>query len=231
MRVFIAAATLAAALLPGIAARADDGPVVVELFTSQGCSSCPPADAILHDLAKADGVIALALHVDYWDYIGWRDVFGSPRNTQRQNAYARAAGAHTIYTPQFIIGGSDHVIGARTMDIMEQIRAHSGQDSGVTVMATRAGDALRIAATAPRREAMVVQLVRYRPEAAVDVLRGENAGRRLVYSNIVTDWQVVGEWDGAEPLDLGAQMTGDEPAVVIVQGRNAGPILAAAVVR
>ena len=92
-------------------AQAEDG-VVVEFYTSQGCSSCPPADDFFAELAHQPGVIALALHVDYWDYIGWQDSFASPRFTDRQRAYARAGGSTTIYTPQMIVNGSAQVIGS-----------------------------------------------------------------------------------------------------------------------
>ena len=102
--------------------RADDMPVVVELFTSQGCSSCPPADALLHELSKRDDVIPLALHVDYWDYIGWKDSFAQPAFTARQRGYAQASGRRAIYTPQMIIGGQFDVVGNRPMDVAAIIR-------------------------------------------------------------------------------------------------------------
>jgi hypothetical protein len=89
---------------------AQDRPVLVELFTSQGCSSCPPADALLHKLARRDDVVALALHVDYWDYIGWKDTFAKAAHSARQRAYAREAGRRMVYTPQMIINGADHVV-------------------------------------------------------------------------------------------------------------------------
>ena len=88
--------------------------VVVELFTSQGCSSCPPADEIFGELAQDDRVIALAYHVDYWDYLGWEDAFASPEHTARQRAYAHAKGERTIYTPQIVVGGVDHAVGSRS---------------------------------------------------------------------------------------------------------------------
>ena len=219
---------LAAALAAPLAARADDGPVVVELFTSQGCSSCPPADALLHDLAAEPGVIALALHVDYWDYLGWADAFASPAFTARQHAYARAAGSRTVYTPQFIIGGQDHGVGARAMEVGSAIRAHAAADSGVELQAARTAGGLRIEATAARPADMVVQLVRFDPLRSVDVLRGENAGRTLRYANVVTAWDRIARWDGSAPLALDATLSGADGAVVIVQAAGNGPILAAA---
>lgn len=110
MRRFTAALALALCFAaPGFAQRAM---VVVELYTSQGCSSCPPADALLHDLAEREDVIALALHVDYWDYIGWKDEFAHPQHAQRQRAYAQKAKRRSIYTPEFIVQGQTDVVGA-----------------------------------------------------------------------------------------------------------------------
>lgn len=226
MRVLFAALATVVAL--GGAAVADDGPVVVELFTSQGCSSCPPAHDILDDLTKDDRVIVLALHVDYWDYLGWRDIFGSPQYSDRQHAYARAAGQRTVYTPQFIVAGQDHIIGARAMDVMASIRAHDAADTGVDIAVQGSGDMQTVVLAASTAEPMVVQLVRYEPHRDVDVLGGENAGRRLSYSNIVTQWDIIAEWDGAAPLMLDVQVTGPEPAVIIVQSVASGPILASA---
>ena len=131
-------------------ATAENGPAVIELYTSQGCSSCPPADAMLHDLAKRDDVIALALHVDYWDYIGWKDSFASAEYTQRQHAYARAANATTVYTPQMVIGGVDHVIGSRPMQVMDVVQAHSRQGNPVDVELTRRGSNVFVSAAAGR---------------------------------------------------------------------------------
>ena len=226
MRAILAALT-ASALFSG-AALADDGPVVVELFTSQGCSSCPPAHEILDLLAAEPEIIALALHVDYWDYLGWRDSFGSAQNSDRQQAYARAAGQRTVYTPQFIVEGQDHIIGAKAMEVMSSIRAHEGIETGVDLVVERNGDLHVISLTAAQSAPMVVQLVRYLPHQDVEVLGGENAGRQLSYTNIVTRWDIIADWDGAGPLTLDVEISGSDPAVLIVQGAGAGPILAAA---
>ena len=212
-------------------AVAQNGPVVIELYTSQGCSSCPPADAMLHELAKRDDVIALALHVDYWDYIGWKDVFGRPENTARQHAYARAANAATVYTPQMVIGGVDHVIGSRPMQVMDAVQAHSQQGNPFDVDLTRRGNNVIINAAPGARGDYVVQLVRYTPEATVAISRGENAGRNLNYTNIVTSWDVIGRWDGRSALALEANAAGDSPVVVILQQRTNGPIVGAAQLR
>jgi len=217
----------------GAAPAAADQPVVVELYTSQGCSSCPPADALLAELAERDDVIPLALHVDYWDYIGWKDIFANPAHTERQKAYARAAGARTIYTPQMIVGGRDHVVGYKPMRLAELIETHGDRTPAVRVDLTRQGDTLSIRAEAAAAlpQAAVIQVLRYAPGRDVAIHRGENAGRTLTYSNIVTELRRVGTWDGAAPLSLEAPVPGTDPVVVLIQAPGHGRILGAARLR
>ena len=206
MRGWLAALTIAALGAGAAAAEEARGPVVVELFTSQGCSSCPPADALLAELAPRDDVIALALHVDYWDYIGWKDSFASPVFTKRQKAYARAAGARTIYTPQMIVGGSAVLTGLKPMQLVDLIREQGAAAPRVRILLTRAGDTVEIRAVAepPLDRPATVQLVRYLPERRVEITHGENAGRAIAYANIVTQWQALGDWDGQGPRALAA---------------------------
>lgn len=221
----------AGALCIAFAAQAQaESPVVVELYTSQGCSSCPPADELLTRLAQKPGVIALALHVDYWDYIGWKDVFARPEHTKRQKRYAHQAGQRTIYTPQMVIGGVDHVVGARPMDVVDLLAREHAKPVVMALSARRAGAQVEIEASVPEpsQGELLVQLVRYEPEATVEIERGENAGKALTYTNIVRDWQVVGEWSGAEPLRVRVDAPGPLPAVVIVQKPGPGAIVAAA---
>jgi hypothetical protein len=214
-------------------AAAADGPVVLELFTSQGCSSCPPADKILAEIANRDDIIALALHVDYWDYIGWKDIFANPAFTARQRAYAHAAGARSIYTPQMVVGGLDHVVGTKPMKLAEFIEAHAEAPDAVSVELSRAGDKVTIEVKAVRdvQSGMIVQLVTYTPKATVEIKRGENGGRTLSYHNIVRDWIQVGTWDGRGTFRAEARVSGETPVAVLVQSRNAGPILGAAKIR
>ncbi len=231
-------ATLRIALLiwlsfVGIAA-AQSKPVVVELFTSQGCSSCPPADKILTKLAGRDDVIALALHVDYWDYIGWKDSFADPSYTKRQKAYAYAAGRRSVFTPQFIVGGRDSVVGPKAMDLSDQIRAHAAQPYPVELKVTRKGRFAVVSASAPSRlpaAEMVLQLVRYRPRETVSIQRGENAGRTLGYSNVVTALSEVTRWRGRAPLSVRVELPDNRPAVFLLQTAKAGPIIGAAALR
>lgn len=220
-------------LLVPLGAGAQEHPVVVELYTSQGCSSCPPADAYLHELARRDGVIALAMHVDYWDYIGWEDSFGSPEMTKRQRAYARAGNRRMVYTPQMIINGQEHVVGNRPKDVEELIGRHAKAAAPVELVVTRNGDALQVTASAakPLERPVVVQLVRFKPQQTVDIKRGENAGKSLSYANIVTGITVLREWDGTGTLNFSAKMAGEEPGVILIQGVALGPVVAAAEVR
>ncbi len=226
--------SLIAALAGGFAASAAlaDGPVVVELFTSQGCSSCPPADAFLAELANRDDIIALALHVDYWDYIGWADTFANPAFTARQHAYAHTAGSTVVYTPQMVIGGVDHVVGTQPMDVVDRITAHREAANPVTVEAVPAQGGWQVRASwtgaSTDMPAMVVQVVTYLPMQEVEITRGENAGLSTAYHNIVQSWQAVAEWSGADAFEAQVTAAGDMPHVVIVQASGHGAILGAA---
>ena len=229
-----AALALVAALM-GFATSlsAQGNPVVVELYTSQGCSSCPPADRILHDLAERDDVIALALHVDYWDYIGWKDPFGNPAHAARQRAYAAKAERRSVYTPEMIVGGVTDIVGAKPMELSKAIAEHARRPAGVALELARTGERLTITA---RRLADVagpvtVHLLRYTPRQTTRIKRGENRGKTLDYANVVEGWQVLGTWDGAAPLEMAVPVAGDKPVVVILQQQEVGPILAAARLR
>lgn len=204
--------------------------VLVELYTSQGCSTCPPADEFMGELAQADGVIALSLHVDYWDYIGWEDEFADPKFTERQQMYARAAGSRMIYTPQMIVGGVEQVAGNVPDAVVQFIGRHMGQQSPIALDLTRRGAQVEIRATssAPLQSGAIVQLVRYQPKQTVAIRSGENAGLTMTYHNVVTSWQRIGEWQGIAPLELLADAPGDEPVVVIVQEPGPAAVLAAA---
>jgi hypothetical protein len=233
MKSTLAGALFALCAVVGQGAIAQDrhGPVVVELFTSQGCSSCPPADALLGELAQRDDVIALALHVDYWDYIGWQDTFGSAQMTQRQHGYAHAIGSTVVYTPQIIVGGQDRVVGVRPMAVADLIQTHRALPDDVSVALTRSGAFVTLEARAhmpPPRPAMIVQLVTYSPHEEVQIERGERAGSISNHYNVVTSWQVVGEWDGAAPFSARIDPQGDRPLVAIVQLAGQGRILGAA---
>lgn len=192
--------------------------VVVELYTSQGCSSCPPADELMAKLAQTPGVIGLSLHVDYWDYIGWTDTFGQASFTQRQKAYAHSAGEKMIYTPQMIVAGGARVAGNQPSEVSAALAAV--KPGTVALSLKRQGGDLVITASTAQTLAspVVVQLVHYTDNAEVEIDRGENAGLQVVYHNVVTSWQKLGDWSGVEPLQL-VTPVGVGPVAVILQAR------------
>jgi len=208
---------------------------VLELFTSQGCSSCPPADALLRSLQPRADLITLAYHVDYWDYIGWTDTFDAKAYTDRQKAYATAWGSNNIYTPQLVVNGAHDVVGSNKGDVDGAIAA-AGLPIAVSLKTDTDG-MLDVDADGKTGEhGAGVWLVTYIDKADVKVERGENAGKQMSYTQVVTGRHILGMWDpdtGAHlklPLDevLTAPSNG---AVILVQSeRNGlpGPILGAA---
>lgn len=209
-------------------------PVVVELFTSQGCAACPPANKLLAELSKRDDVIALAFHVDYWDYIGWKDEFADAAYNLRQRGYARAAGKSMIYTPQMVVGGTDFVKGARPMQLMDAIEENRSRPKPASVTLRRENDrvsvSVRASGTMPSSGA-VVQVATVTPSATVNIRRGENAGLTLKYSNIVRKLVEVGEWDGRGTYRASLKVPDGVGVVVLVQSKASGPILGAAQLR
>ncbi len=211
--------------------------VVVELFTSQGCASCPPADALLTELDGRDDVVALAYHVDYWDYIGWEDTFASPAFSERQRAYAAGWGNSRIYTPQMVINGGSHVVGSKARDVRSAI---SGATLEVPVELTRVEDRIEIRIPPqPGVGDAMIWLVSFIDNAEVTIERGENAGQQILYSQVVTQRQGVGLWDAeggavirmplSEALPAGA--TGVAVLLQSDQAGMPGPIMGAALYR
>ncbi len=229
------AACLSGAMIAGAGSTsAEERPVLVDRYTSQGCSACPPADEFMHELIKRDDVIALALHVDYWDYIGWKDVFAQPAFTERQKAYAKTGGRRSVYTPQMIIAGQDHISGTQREDVGILIQRHAMRHSGVALQARRgAGGQITITAETDKAgtDPLGVYLVQYIPSKTIEITRGENAGRSVTYVNIVTDWSEIGQWDMSAPLTLQTQVDGDAPGVIVLQRGRSGPVMAAAHLR
>ena len=215
------------------AASAEGSPVVVELFTSQGCAACPPADEVLAGLGGRDDVIALALHVDYWDYIGWKDSFADPAFTKRQKGYARSGGRRSVYTPQMVVDGRYDVVGSHAMKVMDAIAEAADAPAPATLSLSRDGADLvvQIEPLAALPPETVVHLVRYTPERHVEILDGENAGRSITYTNVAHGWQVLGNWDGQGPWQTRVPLEGSDPAVVLLQEPPFGAILAAGQLR
>jgi hypothetical protein len=227
---------VAACVLPVHAGEVKTNPkAVLELFTSQGCSSCPPADALLDSFQQRADIITLAYHVDYWDYTGWTDTFGTKANTDRQQAYAKAWNSNNIYTPELVVNGAKDVVGSRKPDVDGAID-QTGLSIPVALTADDDGMLDVSISGQPGQRQSGVWLVTFINKAAVDVSRGENAGRTLNYSQVVTGRHILGMWDpqsGAHlklPLDevLTAPSNG---AVILVQGEHnglPGPIMGAA---
>lgn len=218
-------------LLLAVPLAAQDSPVVVELFTSQGCSSCLPADAMLLELTGRDDVLPLALHVDYWDYIGWKDSFADPAYGVRQKGYARVGGRNMVYTPQMIVNGQEDVVGARAMELSDLVFRYRALPPQAALQVTRhdADLTIRVAPVSPAALGPFdLHLVRYTPLRRTEITRGENADRVIDYANVVDGWTVLGQWDGQSPAEFFARLEGARPAAVLLQRPDHGPIVAAA---
>jgi len=224
----------ALALAAASPAVADRAPVVVELFTSQGCNSCPPADAYLGKLAKRADLVALSLHVDYWDYIGWKDPFASRKNTQRQRAYAHALNRSYVYTPQMVVQGHYDVRGNNMAAVEKAIDAARAEPSLAIEIEDRGDGGVLVRLPAATYEGRAtIWLAGYDRKHTTPIHRGENANKTLNNYNVVRVLTPIGTWTGAAmeiPVSL-AGMT--EKAVdgcaVIVQPDGMGRILGAAV--
>jgi len=213
---------------------------VVELFTSQGCSSCPPADKVLGELAKDPSVIALSLPIDYWDYLGWKDTLADSRFSARQKAYSHMRGDRDVYTPQVIVNGAAHVIGSDRARIEGAIKDTNKADKVMSVPVTMSlsGKQLTVSVAAGKEGAPAqgeVWLCSISKSVPISIGRGENRGREIVYHNVVRNLLKVGDWNGNPeswtlPLDS-VMRDGIDAAAVLVQDGNRdkpGPMLGAA---
>jgi hypothetical protein len=238
VRLFGSLGILAGTLLAGSSALAQSEPVrspraVVELFTSQGCSSCPPADANLAELARRPGVIALTLPVDYWDYLGWKDTLAHASFSARQRGYAHARGDRQVFTPQAVINGRISVIGSDRAQIDEALR-ESALPLRVS-LAENGAQASIVIEGEPTRDTADLYVLPVVKARTVEIGRGENRGRTITYANVVLAITRIGEFTGGSfrvdvPLMV-ARGSGDG-FVVLVQGRRGvkpGAILGAAI--
>jgi hypothetical protein len=224
-----AAIVFAAALfwsLPGQTAQ--PAPVVVELFTSQGCNSCPPADRLLGELTARDDVLPLSFHVTYWDRLGWPDSFGLEESTRRQEMYAAWLGLRGVYTPQMVIGGRIDVVGGsrgRVLEAIDLMRDHANAGPELTI----GGDRLTVGDGDQDRAA--IWLIAFDDHHEVAVERGENRGRTLRYHHVVRELTRLAEWRGRTleiALPLAAlHAAGRAGAAILVQRLNDGAILTA----
>jgi hypothetical protein len=218
------------ALFEAGAARAEPR-AVVELFTSQGCSSCPPADALLGELARDPSIVAMSLPVDYWDYLGWKDTLALPGHTKRQRAYARARGDREVYTPQVVVNGVVHALGSDKAKIERAIAQTRGKASplALPVNVALAGDkiAVTVAESKNERGDAEVWLCALTSAAPVAIGRGENHGRTVTYYNVARRWLKLGEWTGkaatfSVPVSEVRALGNIDAVAVIVQDGSAG---------
>jgi len=237
----LASASLIAGLLVAslVVARAAEPRALLELFTSQGCSSCPAADKLLGELVADPSLVALSVPIDYWDYLGWKDTLANPAHSARQRAYARMRGDRQVYTPQIVVNGSTHVLGSDRAAI-ERAIVQTDQKSGVMSLPillslSGAGLSVRVDSAENERSAGEVWLCPLAKAVPVVINRGENHGRTITYHNVVRGWLKLGDWTGIKsawdvPM---AQLKADDidAAAVMVQEGNRdkpGVILGAA---
>lgn len=244
----LAAAALILAVSPGVMAQEPaSSPVsrpkaVVEMFTSQGCGYCPPADEVLAELARKGEVVALAYHVDYWDYLGWRDTMANADNTVRQQEYSRAFGSRSVYTPQAIVNGRQQMNGARRGKLEEAIAHMDGANDGLSVDLSISYEGSTVvietgAADRPVRNAQLV-VVYFEPATRVKIEHGKNAGREMTYWHAVSGFHSAGMWHGRKTrIELPANETARKGAggcAVLLQEMGEknvpGAILGAAIV-
>lgn len=223
---------------------ASAGPkAVIELFTSQGCSSCPPADALLGELTREPDLIAVTLPVTIWDYLGWTDTLASPEMTERQIAYSVARGDRQVYTPQVVINGREAVVGSDRRAIMRAVRRHNSDRPALPVPVSlehRDGTLLVDVGGAPdaRIRKAAIWLMFIEGEVSVPIRRGENSGRRITYHNVVRKMRPIGMWKG-KPVTLELPLSDIDKnlkagCIVILQAhspKGPGPIIGAAELR
>jgi hypothetical protein len=210
------AATIAPAL-------ADTRPVVLELFTSQGCSSCPPADAILAELAGRKDIIALGFHIDYWDNLGWKDPLSAPGSTARQHAYAAQFGRHEVYTPQLVVDGRTQVVGSERDAVLRAI-AQAQPQSAAAVNFASDGRSVSVGAGTGQGKIILVRYIRDRTDA---VHAGENAGHVAHDVNGVETFKTLGLWTG-QALELPIDPVDGRHGLAILVQADDGQILGAA---
>lgn len=226
-----------------VLAQNADGPrvAVVELFTSQGCSSCPPADRILGEIADSPNVLALSLNVDYWDYLGWKDTLGSPEHSRRQREYAIRRGDGRVYTPQMVVAGQNHVVGSYKGRVVSEIKSVLAKPDSAFVpvdVATQNGQVTinvgDAGADVSAKDA-TIWLMMVSRKVEQKIKRGENRGRKIAYYNVVRKMMPVGMWKGEAmqvTLPKSSLMAeGVHDCVAVLQVDGTGPIIGASMLK
>jgi hypothetical protein len=229
-RVALSLAVIVSALSTGAVHAAPRA--VIELFTSQGCSSCPPADQLAGELARDPSIIVMSLPIDYWDYLGWKDTLALPGHTKRQRAYARTRGDREVYTPQVVVNGSVHVLGSDKGAIENAIVQTDQQPETLSLPVTLSIANGQISAGVPAAKGEAakgeVWLCPITKDVPVTIARGENTGHTVTYHNVVRRWIKLGDWEGAAhtftlPVgDLGDAGI-DSVAVILQSGTKEAP--------
>jgi hypothetical protein len=232
-RQLLAASLLcAASATAGIAGSAKN---VLELFTSQGCSSCPAADALLKDYINRPDVVALSFNVDYWDYLGWKDTLGKPAYSKRQRRYANARGDGKVYTPQIVANGLDHAVGSVRNQVNRALSKSADRLTGhhveMTLENNQTSFVIRIGKGTKPAKPATIYIAAVSPSVTINIKRGENHGRKVTYHNVVRNIIPVGMWSGeATTIRLRRDdvfNAGGNRCAVLLQTADAGPILAA----
>jgi hypothetical protein len=224
---FIAGLLVASSAL----ANASEPRALLELFTSQGCSSCPPADKLLGELAGDPSLVAISVPIDYWDYLGWKDMLANPAHSARQRAYARLRGDRQVYTPQIVVNGSTHVLGSDRAAVERAITVtdRNAAIMSVPVLMSVGGNSLDVKVAAGKEHiGGEVWLCPLAQSVSVDIGRGENTGRTVTYHNVVRRWVKLGDFAGADtawkvPI---ADILGDDvdaAAILVQQGTHDKP--------
>ena len=201
----------------------DNQPIaVVEMFTSQGCSSCPPADKVVAAYAEDNNVLALSLHVDYWNYLGWKDTFSKPEFTKRQQKYAVSFARRGVYTPQAVVNGRNHVVGSHGSEITDLVDRYKASNRGlvVPITASVSGGTVNISTSAEAGDA-TLYIVYFDKKRNVKIKRGENSGKTITYHNVVRKISTLGmmklgKLDITMPMDE-LKSHGAEACAIILQ--------------
>ena len=215
-------------------AQGDNRLTVVELFTSQGCSSCPPADAVLKSLRDRPGMLTLSWPVDYWDRLGWEDTFAHPHHSMRQAAYNKRFGRGGVFTPQMVFDGRFQSVGSRNDQVRRgiELSLHQDRNDIRPIMTVNDG---KLTVTLPQSdidETVTVRAVWYLSDATVDIGEGENRGRTLHYTNVVRDSDMLEDWNGEAisytfDVSKGTELGADNFALLLQEGYYHGPIVGA----
>jgi hypothetical protein len=212
-------------------ASASEPRALLELFTSQGCSSCPAADKLLGELADDPSLVAVSVPIDYWDYLGWKDTLASPAHSARQRAYARVRGDRQVYTPQIVVNGSTHVLGSDRAAVERAITVtdRNAAIMSVPVLMSVGGNSLNVKVAAGKEHVGgEVWLCPLAQSVQVEIGRGENNGRTVTYHNVVRRWLKLGDFTGTDtawkiPI---ADIVGDNvdaAAILVQQGTHDKP--------